>query len=74
MKKLTDYLEPKKNVPYECHVIRRTAQNLGETMDKYLTILLANGTNNHLLSLRTKVQVVLLESPSQRKCLFHKSH
>ena len=39
MKNITDYFEPKKNVPYECHVFQSTAQNLGETMDKYVTRL-----------------------------------
>ena len=39
MKNLTDYFEPKKNIPYERPVFRSTAQNLGEKIDKYLTRL-----------------------------------
>ena len=37
--KLTEYFEPKKNIPFERHVFRQAAQGPNENIDSYVTRL-----------------------------------
>ena len=60
MTKLTEYFAPKKNIPFERHLFRQTAQESGESIESFITRLrtLAKSCNFEKLEEAIRDQIV----------------